>query len=147
MRISDWSSDVCSSDLHAARADVEAGRFRVASVETKPQARNPQPPFTTSTLQQEAARKLHFSASHTMRLAQQLYEDGLITYMRTDGVQMAGEAIAAAREPSSDRFDKQYLPDSPRSEERRVGKECVSTCRSRWSPYHSKKKKNRQNAK
>src|SRR3546814_14803921 len=49
---------------HAARADVEAGRFRVASVETKPQARNPQPPFTTSTLQQEAARKLHFSASH-----------------------------------------------------------------------------------
>ena len=99
---------------HAARADVEAGRFRVASVETKPQARNPQPPFTTSTLQQEAARKLHFSASHTMRLAQQLYEDGLITYMRTDGVQMAGEAIAAARETISDRFDKQYLPDSPR---------------------------------
>src|SRR3546814_9141860 len=77
---------------HAARADVEAGRFRVASVETKPQARNPQPPFTTSTLQQEAARKLHFSASHTMRLAQQLYEDGLITYLRTDGVQMAGRS-------------------------------------------------------
>ena len=99
---------------HAARADVEAGRFRVASVETKPQARHPQPPFTTSTLQQEAARKLHFSASHTMRLAQQLYEDGLITYMRTDGVQMAGEAIAAAREAISDRFDKPYLPDSPR---------------------------------
>lgn len=98
----------------AARADVEAGRFRVSSVETKPQARNPQPPFTTSTLQQEAARKLHFSASHTMRLAQQLYEDGLITYMRTDGVQMAGEAIAAAREAISDRFDKGYLPDSPR---------------------------------
>ena len=97
----------------AAKADVEAGRFRVSSVETKPQARNPQPPFTTSTLQQEAARKLHFSASHTMRLAQQLYEDGLITYMRTDGVQMAGEAIAAAREAISDRFDKAYLPDSP----------------------------------
>src|SRR3546814_17040842 len=97
MRISDWSSDVCSSDLHAARADVEAGRFRVASVETKPQARNPQPPFTTSTLQQEAARKLPFSASHTMRLAQQLYEDGLITYMRTDVIQMARQATELGR--------------------------------------------------
>jgi len=98
----------------AAKADVEAGSFTVSSVETRPQARNPQPPFTTSTLQQEAARKLHFSASHTMRLAQQLYEDGLITYMRTDGVQMAGEAIAAAREAIADRFDRGYLPDSPR---------------------------------
>ena len=65
---------------------VEAGRFTVASTETKPFTRNPPPPFTTSTLQQEASRKLGFSASHTMRLAQSLYEDGLITYMRTDGV-------------------------------------------------------------
>ena len=84
-------------DADAAKAAVEAGRFTVASVETKPFSRNPPPPFTTSTLQQEAARKLGFSASHTMRVAQGLYEDGLITYMRTDGVEMAPEAISAAR--------------------------------------------------
>ena len=73
-----------------AKADVEAGAFTVQSVETKPATRNPPPPFTTSTLQQEAARKLGFSADHTMRIAQGLYEDGAITYMRTDGVQMDG---------------------------------------------------------
>jgi DNA topoisomerase-1 len=84
----------------AAKAAVEAGRFSVATVETKPLTRNPPPPFTTSTLQQEAARKLGFSASQTMRVAQALYEDGSITYMRTDGVQMAPEAIS---EPARDR--------------------------------------------
>src|SRR5687767_1498076 len=101
-------------DADAARAVVEAGRFTVASVETKPFSRNPPPPFTTSTLQQEAARKLGFAASHTMRIAQQLYEDGLITYMRTDGVQMADEAISAARRAVADRYDAGYLPDKPR---------------------------------
>jgi DNA topoisomerase-1 len=98
----------------AARKVVEDGRFTVASVETKPFAKNPPPPFTTSTLQQEAARKLGFSASNTMRLAQSLYEDGLITYMRTDGVQMAGEAISAARRAVAARYDAGYLPDKPR---------------------------------
>src|SRR5688572_21332869 len=98
----------------AARRAVEQGRFTVASVETKPLSKNPPPPFTTSTLQQEAARKLGFAASHTMRLAQSLYEDGLITYMRTDGVQMAGEAISAARRAVADRYDAGYLPDKPR---------------------------------
>ncbi|MGZ8284223.1 MAG: type I DNA topoisomerase [Allosphingosinicella sp.] len=98
----------------AARAAVEAGRFSVASVETKPLSRNPPPPFTTSTLQQEAARKLGFAASHTMRVAQALYEDGSITYMRTDGVQMAPEAISAARRAVADRFDAGYVPDKPR---------------------------------
>ena len=98
----------------AARKVVEDGRFTVASVETKPLSKNPPPPFTTSTLQQEAARKLGFAASHTMRIAQQLYEDGLITYMRTDGVQMAGEAISAARRAVADRYDAGYLPDKPR---------------------------------
>jgi DNA topoisomerase I len=102
------------SDADAAKAVVEAGRFTVASVETKPFSRNPPPPFTTSTLQQEAARKLGFAASHTMRIAQQLYEDGLITYMRTDGVQMADEAISAARRAVADRYDAGYLPDKPR---------------------------------
>jgi len=98
----------------AAKKVVEDGRFTVASVETKPLSRNPPPPFTTSTLQQEAARKLGFAASHTMRLAQSLYEDGLITYMRTDGVQMAGEAISAARRAVAARYDAGYLPDKPR---------------------------------
>ncbi|OJV33736.1 type I DNA topoisomerase [Sphingomonas sp. 67-36] len=97
-----------------AKADVEAGRFTVQSVETKPATRNPPPPFTTSTLQQEAARKLGFSASHTMRIAQALYEDGAITYMRTDGVQMDGSAIAAARKAVADRYDASYVPDKPR---------------------------------
>jgi DNA topoisomerase-1 len=98
----------------AAKQVVEDGRFTVQSVETKPLAKNPPPPFTTSTLQQEAARKLGFAASHTMRLAQSLYEDGLITYMRTDGVQIAGEAISAARRAVADRYDAGYLPDKPR---------------------------------
>ncbi|MFL6863510.1 MAG: type I DNA topoisomerase, partial [Allosphingosinicella sp.] len=98
----------------AARAAVEEGRFAVASVETRPLSRNPPPPFTTSTLQQEAARKLGFSASHTMRIAQSLYEDGAITYMRTDGVQMAPEAVSAARKAVVARYDGGYVPDKPR---------------------------------
>ena len=103
-----------AGDAEAARAAVEAGRFTVMSVETKPLTRNPPPPFTTSTLQQEAARKLGFSATHTMRLAQSLYEDGAITYMRTDGVQMDGSAISAARKAIADRYDAGYVPDKPR---------------------------------
>jgi DNA topoisomerase I len=102
-------------DALAAKADVEAGRFTIASVETKPATRNPPPPFTTSTLQQEAARKLGFSASHTMRIAQSLYEDGAITYMRTDGVQMDGSAISAARKAIAERYDAGYVPDHPRA--------------------------------
>ena len=98
----------------AAKSAVEQGRFTVASVETKPLTRNPPPPFTTSTLQQEASRKLGFSASHTMRVAQNLYEDGAITYMRTDGVDMAPEAIAGARRAVVDRYDAGYVPDKPR---------------------------------
>src|SRR6187551_356371 len=97
-----------------AKAAVEAGRFTVEGVETKPLKRNPAPQFTTSTLQQEAARKLGYSASHTMRLAQTLYEQGAITYMRTDGVQMDGSAISACRRAIADRFDGHYLPEQPR---------------------------------
>ena len=102
------------ADAMAAKAAVEGGHFTVADVETKPLTRNPPPPFTTSTLQQEAARKLGFSASHTMRLAQGLYEDGAITYMRTDGVQMDGSAISAARAVIAKRYDASYVPDKPR---------------------------------
>ena len=101
-------------EADAAKAVVESGRFTVQSVETKPFSRNPPPPFTTSTLQQEAARKLGFAASHTMRLAQSLYEDGLITYMRTDGVDMAAEAVSAARKAIASRYDAGFVPDKPR---------------------------------
>jgi len=97
-----------------AKTAVEAGAFRVEAVETKPHRRNPQPPFTTSTLQQEASRKLGFSASQTMRVAQTLYEAGAITYMRTDGVQMDPSAISAARAAITDRFSGHYLPEKPR---------------------------------
>ncbi|MCL9997899.1 MAG: type I DNA topoisomerase [Erythrobacter sp.] len=97
-----------------AKAAVEAGRFTVEGVETKPVKRNPAPPFTTSTLQQEAARKLGFSAQHTMRLAQSLYEAGAITYMRTDGVQMDMSAILAARDAIAARFSEDYRPEKPR---------------------------------
>jgi DNA topoisomerase-1 len=97
-----------------AKAAVEQGAFRVEEVETRPLRRNPQPPFTTSTLQQEAARKLGFSASHTMRVAQTLYEAGAITYMRTDGVQMDPSAIDAARREINARFSGHYLPEKPR---------------------------------
>src|SRR5262245_28638753 len=105
-----------------ALAAVKAGAWRVASVEAKPVRRNPPPPFTTSTLQQEAARKLGFSASRTMQIAQRLYEGvqiggeqvGLITYMRTDGVQMAEEAYAAARSAIGRNYGKEYLPEGRR---------------------------------
>ncbi len=98
----------------AAKAAVEGAPFTVEEVETKPLKRNPAPPFTTSTLQQEAARKLGFSASHTMRLAQTLYEAGSITYMRTDGVQMDMGAILAARDAIGARFSADYVPEKPR---------------------------------
>ncbi|MEA2778059.1 MAG: topoisomerase [Acetobacteraceae bacterium] len=106
----------------AAKAAVEAGTFTVGSVERRRVKRNPPPPFTTSTLQQEASRKLGFGAQQTMRLAQGLYEGvdidgettGLITYMRTDGVQMAQEAIHSIRDHVKDSFGVNYLPAAPR---------------------------------
>ncbi|MCD1621453.1 type I DNA topoisomerase [Citromicrobium bathyomarinum] len=98
----------------AAKTAVEEGRFTVEGIETKPVKRNPAPPFTTSTLQQEAARKLGFSASHTMRCAQSLYEAGAITYMRTDGVQMDQSAIDACRDAITDRYSAEYRPEQPR---------------------------------
>ena len=107
-------------DADAAKAVVEAGRFTVSSVETRPFAKNPPPPFTTSTLQQEAARKLGFAASHTMRVAQSLYEDGLITYMRTDGIDMAPEAVSAARRAIASRYDAGFVPDRPRQYQSKI---------------------------
>ncbi|MBU6407031.1 MAG: type I DNA topoisomerase [Alphaproteobacteria bacterium] len=107
---------------HAARDAVKAGRYSVAAVEANPIKRAPPPPFMTSTLQMEAARKLGFSATRTMQAAQRLYEGvdiggetvGLITYMRTDGVQMDGGAIAQLRRAIESAFGQQYVPQSPR---------------------------------
>ncbi|ATO57330.1 type I DNA topoisomerase [Bartonella sp. 1-1C] len=101
---------------------LEKANYRTLSIEAKPIKRNPSPPFTTSTLQQAASSKLGFSASRTMQVAQKLYEGveingetaGLITYMRTDGVQMASEAIDAARKAIIDSFGRNYLPEKPR---------------------------------
>jgi len=110
------------AEAEAFKQALETARFQVASVEAKPARRFPPPPFTTSTLQQEASRKLGFAPAHTMRIAQRLYEGadiggdtvGLITYMRTDGVQMAEEAIAAIRALIAGDFGRDYLPNAPR---------------------------------
>ncbi len=98
----------------AADRIAKATGFAVVSVEKKQVRRYPGPPFTTSTLQQEASRKLGFGASRTMRVAQRLYEDGHITYMRTDGVTLANEAVAATRRLISSDFGDNYLPEKPR---------------------------------
>jgi DNA topoisomerase I len=108
--------DLDNAAAHAAREAVEKSGFTVRTVETKPVSRNPAPPFTTSTLQQEAARRLGFTASHTMRVAQNLYEEGHITYMRTDGVQIAGEALNAVRDLIARDYGTKpdVLPEKPR---------------------------------
>ncbi len=93
---------------------ITSRALSVTSVEAKPAARNPSAPFMTSTLQQEASRKFGMGARHAMQVAQRLYEAGYITYMRTDGIDMAPEAVAAARDAISDRFGAEYVPDSPR---------------------------------
>jgi DNA topoisomerase-1 len=93
---------------------VRRGQFKVSAVEAKPTRRNPPPPFTTSTLQQEAARKLGFNASRTMQTAQRLYEAGHITYMRTDGVSMDEGAIRDLRNAINAQFGKDYTPAEPR---------------------------------
>ena len=95
----------------AAKAFLEkniGATFSVGSLETKPAKKSPAPPFTTSTLQQEAARKLHFSVSKTMQLAQRLYESGLITYMRTDSVNLSPEALSAAKQEIVKSYGEAY---------------------------------------
>ncbi|WP_170337533.1 type I DNA topoisomerase [Ruegeria arenilitoris] len=93
---------------------ITSRALSVTSVEAKPAARNPSAPFMTSTLQQEASRKFGMGARHAMQVAQRLYEAGHITYMRTDGIDMAPEAVAATRDAIKDRFGAEYVPDSPR---------------------------------
>ena len=107
---------------NAAVAQIAASSYVISSVDAKPHKRHPQPPFTTSTLQQEAARKLGFSAKRTMDVAQRLYEGvdiggetvGLITYMRTDGVSMENEAIVAARAVIGREYGDSFVPKAPR---------------------------------
>src|SRR5690606_35229332 len=107
--------DVKTGDeAEALKKAIERGRFTVASVDKKPTKRNPYAPFTTSSLQQDASSRLSISPSRTMQLAQRLYEDGVITYMRTDGIDMAPEAISAARNAIEKEFGTAYLPATPR---------------------------------
>jgi DNA topoisomerase I len=109
-------------EAEQALRTAAAGRMKVTSVERRQRRQNPAPPFTTSTLQQEAARKLGFTAQKTMRTAQRLYEGidigegatGLITYMRTDSVSLAGEAVREIREVVTGRFGAAALPEKPR---------------------------------
>jgi DNA topoisomerase-1 len=110
------------AQAEAFKRALDTAAFTVTSVEAKPVKRHPYPPFTTSTLQQEASRKLGFAPAHTMRVAQRLYEGvdvggetvGLITYMRTDGVQIVDEAISATRRVIAADYGANYVPQAPR---------------------------------
>ena len=99
---------------------TEGQVLTVRSVETKPYRRRPAPPFITSTLQQEAGRKLRLSAAQTMAAAQRLYENGYITYMRTDSTTLSATALSAARTEIAQRYGHQYLPDEPRTYAKKV---------------------------
>lgn len=101
-------------EAEALQARLRNGRWRVAELEEREANRSPAPPFTTSTLQQEANRKLGMGAKETMRVAQSLYENGYITYMRTDSVNLSDQAINAARRRVTELYGEQYLSDRPR---------------------------------
>ncbi|HEV3381084.1 MAG TPA: type I DNA topoisomerase [Trebonia sp.] len=101
--------------LDAAAAQSSAPIYQVSSVERRPYRRSPYPPFRTTTLQQEASRKLGFSAKYTMSVAQRLYENGYITYMRTDSITLSQTAIDAARAQARDLYGAEYIPDAPRT--------------------------------
>ncbi len=111
------AAGVAQLDAATAQAlvqSLDAAPVAVRSVEEKPYTRRPAAPFTTSTLQQEASRKLRFSARQTMRVAQSLYENGYITYMRTDSVVLSEQALTAARRQATELYGPQYVPDRPR---------------------------------
>lgn len=117
------SSDAVRIDRDQAKALADAlqgAPMQVAKVEEKPYTRRPYAPFMTSTLQQEAGRKLHFTSERTMRIAQRLYENGHITYMRTDSTTLSDQGIQAAREQAIFLYGKEYVADGPRRYERKV---------------------------
>ncbi|TLW92992.1 type I DNA topoisomerase [Saccharomonospora piscinae] len=109
--------EVDANRLAEALADRE---FRVSSVEEKPYTRRPYAPFMTSTLQQEAGRKLRFSSERTMRIAQRLYENGYITYMRTDSTTLSESALSASRSQATELYGSEYVADKPRQYTRKV---------------------------
>ncbi|MFN3690034.1 MAG: type I DNA topoisomerase [Fimbriimonadales bacterium] len=118
------------ADAHAVLQDLQGATYIVESVEKRQRKRTPPPPFITSTLQQEASRKLGYSAKRTMQIAQQLYEGvelgdegsvGLITYMRTDSVRLSDEALQMARAFIQQHYAPEYLPDKPRHYKTRSG--------------------------
>src|SRR5581483_1325039 len=116
--------EIANADAaEAFRAQLETARYRVAEVRQRPQNRRPSPPFTTSTLQQEASRRLGFSAKRTMTVAQQLYEGrdlgsdgsvGLITYMRTDSTNVSAQAVQTTRALIASKFGHDFVPSAPR---------------------------------
>ncbi|MGD0705885.1 MAG: type I DNA topoisomerase [Trebonia sp.] len=108
--------DGASAAVLASRLnDRENASFKVSSVERKPYRRSPYAPFRTTTLQQEGSRKLGFSTKYTMSVAQRLYENGYITYMRTDSIQLSQTAIDAARSQARELYGAEYVPDAPRT--------------------------------
>ena len=117
------SGDVVHLDEATAGALAAALRdqtFAVRSVEAKPYRRSPAAPFRTTTLQQEASRKLGYGAARTMQIAQRLYENGFITYMRTDSITLSGTAVSAARAQVTELYGREYLPDAPRTYQSKV---------------------------
>jgi DNA topoisomerase-1 len=107
-------------DARAVAEGLRDAAFRVASIDEKPYTRRPAPPFMTSTLQQEASRKLRLSSQQTMRIAQRLYENGYITYMRTDSTTLSESALTAARDQARTLYGADAVPAEPRRYERRV---------------------------
>jgi DNA topoisomerase-1 len=111
---------LAESDARDLAEQLEGVDFTVASVDEKPYTRRPAPPFMTSTLQQEASRKLRLSSQQTMRIAQRLYENGYITYMRTDSTTLSETALTAARDQARELYGPEVVPDAPRRYERKV---------------------------
>src|SRR5207237_1929556 len=107
-------------DARALAWRLQTSSFPVCRLGRKPYARRPSTPFMTSTLQQEASRKRRYSAQTTMRVAQRLYENGFITYMRTDSTTLSESALNAARSQARELYGAEYVPDEPRRYERRV---------------------------
>jgi DNA topoisomerase-1 len=111
---------LAEDDARGLAVALEGAAFAVSSVEEKPYTRRPAPPFMTSTLQQEASRKLRLSSQQTMRIAQRLYENGYITYMRTDSTTLSDSALAAARSQAAELYGAETVPDAPRQYTRKV---------------------------
>jgi DNA topoisomerase-1 len=116
----DEAAHLSEEDARGLAAALEGAEFRVRSVEEKPYTRRPAPPFMTSTLQQEASRKLRLSSQQTMRVAQRLYENGYITYMRTDSTTLSESALAAARDQARSLYGAESVPAEPRRYNRKV---------------------------